>query len=65
MKRYKYFISFAANGMLSIGNAECTMTKQIESIKDIREIEDGLMKDHGLVSCSLITYKLLNIEVGE
>ena len=63
MKKYKYFISFTANGMSEIGNSECVLDHQIKSIKDIRAIEKALIEGGRLSNCVLITYKLLDIEV--
>lgn len=65
MKKYRYFISFTANGMSITGNSEYTSKKQIKSMEDIRRVEEGLIKEFKLSDCKLITYKLLDIEVME
>ena len=63
MEKYKYFISFTANGMLITGNSEYITKNQIKSIKDIRKVEEGLIKEFKLSDCKLLNYKLLDIEV--
>ncbi len=63
MKKYKYFISFTANGMSITGNSEYVTKNQIKSIKDVHKVEDGLIKEFNLSDCKLLNYKLLDIEV--
>ena len=63
MKKYKYFISFTANGVSIIGNSEYVTKNQIKSIKDIHKVEEGLVKEFNLSDCKLLNYKLLDIEV--
>ncbi|WP_435309640.1 hypothetical protein [Sebaldella termitidis] len=63
MKKYKYFISFTANGMSITGNSEYVTKNQIKSIKDIHKVEEGLIKEFNLSDCKLLNYKLLDIEV--
>ena len=63
MKKYKYFISFTANGRSFTGNSEYITKDQIKSIKDIRKVEEGLIKEFKLSDCKLLNYKLLDIEV--
>ena len=63
MKKYKYFISFTANGMSITGNSEYVTKNQIKSIKDIHKVEEGLIKEFKLSDCKLLNYKLLDIEV--
>ena len=63
MKKYKYFISFTANGMSITGNSEYITKNQIKSIKDIRKVEEGLIKEFKLSDCKLLNYKLLNYKL--
>ena len=65
MNKYKYFISFTANGMSITGNSEYITKDQIKSIKDIRKVEEGLIKEFKLSDCKLLNYKLLDIEVTQ
>lgn len=62
MKKYKYFISFTANGMSITGNSEYITKNQIKSIKDIHKVEEGLVKEFNLSDCKLLNYKLLDIQ---
>jgi len=58
--KYKYFVSFQCgmNGCPVFGNTMIEMDKLIESIEDIRKIQDGFMKQRNdIVNPIIISYQ--------
>ena len=57
--KYKYFVTYTAHksDQSVFGNIEIVVDHTIESIQDLREIEEMLEKNNKVTSCIIIFYK--------